>query len=146
MARLSDLISEKNTKNPVTKTELEESTVNDSLVEALTILIDMISEGALTDEETTNLDETIAFITESIVNGEEDLNEKRMSASALLKARKYRLKNKSKLAMIARKKANCQAKLKLDGKAGYSCNSKGQVHKVDLKRSKASRMGARSRD
>lgn len=140
MARLSDLINQ--STDSVTTTE----TTNDTLVEALHILIEMVTEGALTDEELSNLDETITFITESVVNGDEELNEKRMSAKALLQSRKYRLKNKSKLAMIARKKANCQAKLKLDGKAGYSCNAKGQIHKVDRSRSKSARIGARSRD
>lgn len=140
MARLSDLINQ--STDSVTTTE----TTNDTLVEALHILIEMVTEGALTDEELSNLDETITFITESVVNGDEELNEKRMSAKALLQSRKYRLKNKSKLAMIARKKANCEAKLKLDGKAGYSCNSKGMIHKVDRSRSKAARMGARSRN
>lgn len=142
MARLADLINQnggvKNTSSVISK-----DSENNTLVEALTILIEMVSEGALTDEELTNLNETISFITESVVEGEEELNEKRMSAKALIKARKYRLKNKSKLAMVARKKANCEAKLA--GKPGYSCNSKGQVHKIDRSRSKSARMGARSR-
>lgn len=128
MARLQDLIKETPT------TDLKES-----LVYALETLIEMVKDNALTTDELNVLDEAVEFI----ANSEEELTEKKMSAKALMQARKYRLKNKGKLAMIAKRKARCA--VKIAGKEGFACNSMGMPHKVDKARSKASMKGARSR-
>lgn len=132
MARLQDLISNKTTT--ATTTDLKES-----LVYALETLIEMVKDNALTTDEVKVLDEAVEFI----ANSEEELSEKKMSAKALMHARQYRLKNKGKLAMIAKRKARCAAKIA--GKEGFACNSMGMPHKVDKARSKASMKGARSR-
>lgn len=132
MARLQDLI--KNTTTEDTTVDLKES-----LVEALETLIAMVKDDALTADELTVIDEAVEFI----ANSEEELSEKKMSAKALMNARKYRLKNKGKLAMIAKRKARCA--VKIAGKEGFACNSMGMPHKVDKARSKASMKGARSR-
>ena len=67
-----------------------------------------------------------------------------MSAKAKMAARKYRKKNRAKLAMIAKKKKRCL--VKIAGKTDkLSCNSKGQIKRIDKKRSRAAKRGAKSR-
>lgn len=130
MARLIDMVKNMNSVE-MTKTE--------KLVEALKMLIEMAEEEALNESDVELLE---TFFNE-IIDGEEELSEKRMSAKALMAARRYRLKNKGKLAIIARKKATCAARI--EDKEGYACDSKGVPHKVDRARSKAAKLGARSR-
>lgn len=137
MARLTDMLDTE-TATTVETPETEAT----HLVEALQVLIDMINEGALTAEEVGVLDSTVDFITESVDT--ETLTERKMSPKALMAARKYRLKNKARLAIIAKKKAACMAKIA--GKTDtMACGSNGRPHKIDRARAKAARMGAKSR-
>jgi len=139
MASLNDMV---NTEEVETN-----SSLNDSLVEALETLIEMVEEGALTADEIEVLDEAVDFISEDF-DGEEDmeeeLSEKKMSSAAKMKARKYRKKNRTKLKMIAKKKKRCL--VKIAGKTDkLACDSKGRPHRIDKKRSRAAKRGARSR-
>ena len=145
MANLSSMVK---TKVEVTDTTevVETETMKETLIEALETLIEMVEEGALTADELEVLDEAVEFITEDFDGEvvEEELTEKRMSAAAKMKARKYRKKNRAKLTMIAKKKKRCL--VKIAGKTDkLSCNSKGQAKRIDKARSKAAKRGARSR-
>lgn len=134
MARLNDMI-ENDTGLMSTK---------EALIEALETLIEMVTEDVLTVDELEVLDEAIDFVSTDFGDSEEDLMEKRMSSKDKMAARKYRLKNKTKLLKIAKLKKRCKAKIA--GKEDkLSCNSKGLVKRIDKARSKAARIGARSR-
>ncbi len=138
MARLTDMLG---STEETTKT-VETGDAATHLVEALEVLIEMIKENALTENEIEVLDETIDLITESV--DVEELTEKKMSAKAKMAARQYRLKNKARLAVIAKKKKACMAKIA--GKTDkLACGSDGRPHRIDRARSKAARMGAKSR-
>lgn len=138
MARLTDMVE----KEEVTvETEM---TTKEALIEALTTLIEMVEEDALTSDEIEVLDEAIDFVSVDFDDMEEDLMEKKMSAKAKMAARKYRQKNKMKLAKISKIKKKCMAKIA--GKEDkMTCNSKGQVKRIDKARSKAAKLGAKSR-
>ena len=136
MARLTDMLG---TKEESTVEVTTEETTN-HLAEALQVLIDMINENALTADEIEVLEDAITFVTET----EEELTEKKMTQQAKMAARKYRLKNKGKLALIAKKKKACMAKIA--GKTDkLACGSDGRPHVIDKARSKAARLGAKSR-
>lgn len=141
MARLTDLVES-------TEVELTEEIIDvkENLIEALETLIEMAEEDAIDLDEMEILDDAIDFIAEGLDDeiDEEELTEKRMSAKAKMAARRYRLKNRAKLKMIAKKKKRCMAKIA--GKTDkLTCNSKGQVKRIDKKRSRAAKRGARSR-
>lgn len=116
-----------------------------ALLESLNVLLEMAKQGVLTLRDNIILDETIELI--MIDEGDDVLTEKRMSAEALLKARRYRLKKRSQLARIAKKKQICMDRAKASGRNmyGFACGSDGTIHKVNKSRSKAARIGARSR-
>ncbi len=118
-------------------------TTKETLIEALETLIEMVQEDVLDDDEVEVLDKVINFIAEDL-DGEEALNEKRMSSAAKMQAKKYRLKNKAKLNIIAKKKKKCSVKI-IGKEDKLACNSKGQVKRIDKARSRASKKGARSR-
>ena len=156
MARLSDLVNNRISTKEVFESETVETTevVKETLVEALETLIEMVKEDELTEDELQMLEDTVEFITKNSDDVEEDseeedseeeeLTEKRMSAKAKMYARKYRLKNRAKLKMIAKKKKKCL--VKIAGKTDkLTCNSKGQIKRIDKKRSRAAKIGARSR-
>lgn len=133
MARLTDMLG----KEESMVSEVEHT---NPLAEALQVLIDMINENALTADEIEVLDDAITFVTEA----EEELTEKKMSAQAKMAARKYRLKNRAKLALIAKKKKACMARIA--GKTDtLACGSDGRPHRIDKARAKAARLGAKSR-
>lgn len=145
MAKLTDMVNTE-VETEVLETEELEVSLKESLVEALETLIDMVEDGVLSEDEIEVLDEAVEFITEDFdsEDAEEELNEKRMSAKAKMAARKYRKKNRAKLAMIAKKKKRCL--VKIAGKTDkLSCNSKGQIKRIDKKRSRAAKRGAKSR-
>lgn len=134
MARLNDMI-ENDTGLMSTK---------EALIEALETLIEMVTEDVLTVDELEVLDEAIDFVSTDFGDSEEDLMEKRMSSKEKMAAKKYRLKNKTKLLKIAKLKKRCKSKIA--GKEDkFSCNSKGLVRRIDKARSRAARIGARSR-
>ena len=141
MARLTDMVEQEE----VVTTEEVEYTTKDALIEALETLIEMVEEDILSEDEVEVLDEAVDFITEDFdgEDVEEELTEKKMSAKAKAKARKYRQKNRMKLKKIAKLKKKCM--VKIAGKEGMTCNSKGQVKRIDKARSKAAKRGARSR-
>lgn len=139
MARLTDMLA-------TTDVETNEEITENTLVQALEVLIEMVKENALTAEELDMIDTTVDYITESVsteIEEDEELTEKKMSPKEKMQAKKYRLKNKAKLALIAKKKKACMAKIA--GKTGMSCDSKGRPRKIDKARSRAARMGAKSR-
>ena len=118
--------------------------IQKSLTESINMLIGMIKDKSLNTDEMGVIDETINNIVKTPDADNEQLYEKRMSQKAKLAARRYRLKNKAKLAMIAKKKKRCQEKIA--GKEDkFACGVDGRPHLIDKKRSRASRMGAKSR-
>ena len=134
MARLNDMI----------ENDMDLMSTKEALIEALETLIEMVTEDVLTVDELEVLDEAIDFVSTDFGDSEEDLMEKRMSSKEKMAAKKYRLKNKTKLLKIAKLKKRC--KRKIAGKEDkLSCNSKGLVKRIDKARSKAARIGARSR-
>jgi len=79
-------------------------------------------------------------------NTTQALVEKKMSANELKVARRYRFKNRAKLARIATKKKDCMDKIREEGKQDkLSCGSDGRRHPIDKQRSRAAKLGARSR-
>lgn len=121
--------------------------LDESLIEALETLIEMVEQDVLTSDEIEILDEAVDFISEDF-NGEdeieEELTEKRMSAKAKMAARRYRKKNRARLKIIAKKKKRCMTKIA--GKTDkLTCNSKGRIKRKNKKRSRAAKRGARSR-
>lgn len=134
MARLNDMM----------KNDMGLMSTKEALIEALETLIEMVTEDVLTVDELEVLDEAIDFVSTDFGDSEEDLMEKRMSSKEKMAAKKYRLKNKTKLLKIAKLKKRCMSKI--TGKEDkLSCNSKGLVKRIDKSRSKAARIGARSR-
>lgn len=134
MARLNDMM----------ENDMSVMSTKEALIEALETLIEMVTEDVLTVDELEVLDEAIDFVSTDFGDSEEDLMEKRMSSKEKMAARKYRLKNKTKLLKIAKLKKRCKSKIA--GKEDkLSCNSKGLVKRIDKARSKAARIGARSR-
>lgn len=134
MARLNDMM----------ENDMGLMSTKEALIEALETLIEMVTEDVLTVDELEVLDEAIDFVSTDFGDSEEDLMEKRMSAKDKMDAKKYRLKNKTKLLKIAKLKKRCKSKI--DGKEDkFSCNSKGLVRRIDKARSRAARIGARSR-
>lgn len=140
MASLSKMVN----KETVVETT-SEYTTKDALIEALETLIEMVEEDVLSENELSVLDDTIEFITEDFdgEDVEEELTEKKMSPKAEMAARKYRQKNRIKLKKIAGLKKKCM--VKIAGKENMTCNSKGQVKRIDKARSKAAMRGAKSR-
>jgi len=140
MASLTNMVN----KETVVETN-EEFTTKDALIEALETLIEMVEEDVLSEDELEVLDEAVDFITEDFdgEDVEEELTEKRMSPKAKAAARKYRQKNRMKLKKIAKLKKKCM--VKIAGKENMSCNSKGQIKRIDKARSKAAKRGAKSR-
>jgi hypothetical protein len=139
MARLTDMIE----KDELT--EGAEVDAREALIEALETLIEMVEDNALNLDEIEVLDEAISFIAEDFEDSvEEELTEKKMSPAAKMKAKKYRMKNKGKLKMIAKKKKRCM--VKIAGKTDkMACGSDGRVHRIDKARARAAARGARSR-
>lgn len=141
MARLTDMIN-----NDVEAVETDETTIETNpLAEALEVILEMVNEDALTDDEMDVLGEALDFISEDfdeIEDFEEELAEaqklNKMSAKDKAKARKYRMKNKAKLKAQSKKRkmklkkfsaARKKCAVKIAGKDGYGCNSKGKIYK-----------------
>lgn len=142
MASLTNMI-----KNGVTDANTATNSTKEALIEALETLIEMVKEEVLTADETEVLDEAVDFISEDFdeIEYEEELTEKRMSAKAKMAARRYRKKNRAKLKRIAKLKKRCMSKIA--GKTDkMTCNSKGQIKRIDKARSRAAKRGARSRN
>jgi len=92
MARLTEMV-----ENEEFDVDIDDA--KDALIEALETLIEMVEEDALTEDEIEMLDDSIEFIAED--SDDEDLEEElseatlyKMSPKELMRARKYRLKNK----------------------------------------------------
>lgn len=125
--------------------EEDETTEKDALIEALKTLIEMVKEDALIEDELEILDDAIDFISEDFEDAEdfdEQLDEaqklNKMSAKDKAKARKYRMKNKGKLKIQSKKRKMKLKKfgakrkacaIKIAGKEGYACNSKGKIYR-----------------
>ena len=137
MAKLTDMLD-----NDTLIEESDEMDTKEALIEALETLIEMVEEDALNEDEIETLDETIEFISEDFGDDfEETLSEatlKKMSAKKLMAARRYRMKNKAKLARAAKKRAilnkrykaaikRCKEKIK--GKSGLGCSTKGKIYR-----------------
>jgi hypothetical protein len=137
MPRLLDMLNLSNSPESQNTPQLEE---------ALGMLIEMVKENALKKNEMALLESTVDALIESIQQNTQALVEKKMSANELKVARRYRLKNRAKLARIAAKKKVCMDKLREEGKQDkFSCGSDGRRHPIDKQRSRAAKLGARSR-
>ena len=140
MPRLLDMLNLSNSpesQNKVTTPQLEE---------ALGMLIEMVKENALKKNEMALLESTVDELIESMHQNTQALVEKKMSANELRVARRSRFKNRAKLARIAAKKRVCMKKIREEGKQDkLSCGSDGRRHPIDKQRSRAAKLGARSR-
>ena len=115
-------------------------TADVTILESLATLLGMVHEGIFTSSDQEMLDEMIGMIL--IDDGY--LNEGHMTPKQLMAARRNRIKNHSKLEMIAKKKKLCMDRLKASGRDiyGLACGSNGMPHRVNKARSKAARKGS----
>jgi len=137
MASLSDML----------KSNTEEEIENDSLIEALKTIIEMAENDELTEDEYNIIADSVVFISENEnENEDEDLDEatlRKMKPMELKKARKYRKANKGRLIKAAKKRklklkpfimARKKCAIKIAGKEGIGCNSKGKPYKKKIRK------------
>lgn len=116
--------------------------IKKTLLESLELLSELVESNAIVSHNFDLLDEAV----DAILENSDLLSEGHMTPKQLMAARRNRIKNKSKLAMIARKKQKCMDRLKASGKiAGMACGSDGTPHRINPKLSKAARKGAHGR-
>ena len=112
----------------------------DPLIESLQTLIEMVEDNLLLDSEVRHIEDTIAFISEDD-NAllDEALKLKKMSIKDKMRAKKYRMKNKAKLKIQAKKRSMINKKfskkrkacaIKIAGKSGWGCSITGKPYKV----------------
>lgn len=137
MPRLLDMLNLSNSPESQNTPQLEE---------ALGMLIEMVKENALKKNEMALLESTVDALIESIQQNTQALVEKKMSAHKYRLYVRNRLKNRADRARIAAKKKPCMDEIRKDGvQDKFSCGSDGRRRPIDKKRSRAAKLGARSR-